>query len=87
MAIDQTCCKLCKDHAIARTIKVTNETEGHHYLVETVDTSYHGEGASSEAVPIAPDFSWRHFTTLAEAGADAEAQYEASLKEGFTPLP
>ena len=51
MAINQTWCKLCKDHAITRTIKVTNETEGHHYVVETVDTSYHGEGASSGAVP------------------------------------
>ncbi len=87
MAIDQTYCKLCKDHAIARTLKVTNETEGHHYLVETVDTSYHREGASSDAAPITPDFSWRHFTTREEAEADAKAQYEASLEEGFTPLP
>ncbi len=87
MAIDQTYCKLCKGHAISRTIKVTGEPEEHNYLVETVNTSYHGEGASSEAAAVTPEFSWKQFTTLAEAGADAKAQYEASLKEGFTPQP
>jgi hypothetical protein len=86
MPLDHTYCRLCKDKTFSRTIKVTRETEGSHYLVETVNTSFDGEAGHDALPSMSPDFSWKHFTTQPDAEAFATAQYEASLKEGFTPL-
>lgn len=86
MAQDQTCCRLCKDNTFTRTIRLTRESEGNHYLVETVNTSFDGEAGCGAIPSISPEFSWTHFATLPDAEACVNAQYEASLKEGFRPL-
>jgi hypothetical protein len=87
MTLDEVWGRLSKDDAITRTIKVKTEEEGTHYLVETIDTNLNGEALHPGISPIIPQFSWRHFPTRPEAEADANARYEASLSEGFTPLP
>ena len=87
MAQDHTCCRLCKDNIFTRTIKLTRESEGNHYLVETVNTSFDGEAGHGAIRSISPDFSWKHLATLPDAEACVNAQYEASLKEGFRSLP
>jgi len=86
MASGQASYRLCKDNLYNRTIKVTEEPEGRHYLVETVDTGLTLDGPRNHISPLSPDFSWKHFTTLSEALDCLQAQYEASLKEGFKPL-
>ncbi len=78
--------RLVKDGAIARSITVMAEADGPHYLVKTVDGNIACGGLSSGRSLITPNFSWRCFETLANAEADAAAQYEASLAEGFNPV-
>jgi hypothetical protein len=87
MAEEHTCCRLCKDNTFTRTIKVTRESEGNHYLVEVVNTSLGGQVGRGGIPSVIPDFSWKHFASLPDAETSVNAQYEASLKEGFRPLP
>jgi hypothetical protein len=84
MTMDKEYCKLEKDEDV-RTIKLLTESDGPHYLVETIDTNLNDAALSAEGSPLNPSFSWKHFGTPSEAEADAKAQYDASLKEGFKP--
>ncbi len=79
-------CKLEKGEDI-RTIKLLNESEGPQYLVETIDTNLKDAAFSAEGSRLNPSFSWKQFSTPSEAEADAKAQYDTSLEEGFKPLP
>ena len=63
------------------------ESEGNHYLVEVVNTSLGGQVGRGGIPSVIPDFSWKHFASLPDAETSVNAQYEASLKEGFRPLP
>lgn len=76
MTKDRLWSKLRNKGAVTRTIRVKPEGDGMNYLLEVVDTSL-----------THPKFSWTLFGALSEAEAGAQAQYEASLKEGFAPLP
>ena len=67
--------KLRNKESVTRTIKVEKESDGSDYLLEVIDTCL-----------TAPKLSWTLFGTRPEAEAGAEAQYQVSLKEGFTPL-
>jgi hypothetical protein len=85
MTLDKGYRKLEKDEDI-RAIKLLTENNGPRYLVETIDTNLHEGALSAESSPFNPSFSWKQFSTPSEAEADAKAQYEASLKEGFKPV-
>jgi hypothetical protein len=85
MAPVKESCKLEKDEAV-RTIKLLTESDGPHYLVETIDTSINEAALNAESSALNPSFSWKHFSTPSEAEANAKAQYDASLKEGFEPV-
>jgi hypothetical protein len=87
MMLDEVWGRLSKDDAVTRTIKVKTESEGTHYVVEIVDTNLNGEALHAPAHHIIPNFSWIHFPSRSEAEAGALARYDASLKDGFTPLP
>ena len=86
MTLDKVHCELRKDAAVRR-IKVINESEGHHFLVETIDKNIDAAAQCMESPTSGPAFSWRHFSILSDAEADARAQYRASLEEGFRPVP
>jgi hypothetical protein len=75
MTKDKVLGKLRNQDAVTRTIRVKPEREGSRYLLEVVDTSLEH-----------PHFSWTLYRTLPEAEAGARAEYQSSLKQGFSPL-
>ncbi len=85
--MDEVTQRLVKDGSIARSITVMTEVDGPHFLVKRVDGNVDRGGLSGGHALVSPDFAWRCFDTQAEAEEDAKAQYQASLREGFVPIP
>ena len=75
MADDRVWAKLRNKDAVTRTIRVQHQNEGSECFLEVIDTSL-----------TKPRFSWTLCGSQREAEAGAQAQYQASLKEGFAAI-